>query len=264
MVELELCTEYHSQSSAELASDITERCGLRSTELVCRLYGMASMQCKERKVSSECVWYTLLADDADSRSSVFLHAIFPSITKIPNIMGTKSALTSGQMLCFFVYWMINCAFLFVPVPRMKKLVYVKTIVFFLATIAYVIWIMQVGGLDSSTISQPSVASGAGKKWLIVQFFFLGIAQCGTFISNAADLQRYARKPNDTLLGQIVSFPLSNCLVGVLGNLIAVATKPAFGKVGLILIYLLHGVKNTDLSLAVRMEPAHNSGQPHGW
>jgi NCS1 family nucleobase:cation symporter-1 len=222
------------------------------------------MQCKERKVSSEFLWYTLLADGADSRSSVFLHAIFPSITKIPNIMGTKSALTSGQMLCFFVYWMINCAFLFVPVPRMKKLVYVKTTVFFLATIAYVIWIMQVGGIDSSTISQPSVASGAGKKWLVVQFFFLGIAQCGTFISNAADLQRYARKPNDTLLGQIVSFPLSNCLVGVLGNLIAVATKPAFGKVGLILDYQLHGAKDTDLSLAVRVEPAHNPGQPHGW
>lgn len=141
----------------------------------------------------------------------------------------KSALNSGQMMCFFIYWMINCAFLFVPIPRMKKLVYVKTIVFFLATVAYVAWIMQVGGIDSSTIGQPSVASGADKKWLIVKFFFLGIASCGTFISNAADLQRYARKPDDVLLGQIVSFPLSNCLVGVLGNLIAVATVPAFGK-----------------------------------
>lgn len=161
---------------------------------------------------------------------MLLHAIFPSITKIPNIMGEKSALNSGQMLCFFVYWTINCAFLFVPVPRMKKLVYVKTVVFFLATVAYVIWISQVGGIDSSTISQPSVASGAGKKWLIIRFFFLGLASCGTFISNAADLQRYARKPNDVLIGQIISFPLSNCLVGVLGNLIAVATVPAFGKV----------------------------------
>jgi NCS1 family nucleobase:cation symporter-1 len=161
---------------------------------------------------------------------VFLHAIFPSITKIPDIMGTKSALNSGQMLCFFLYWTINCAFLFVPVPRMKNLVYVKTAVFFLATIAYVAWIMQVGGMDSATISEPSVASGAGKKWLVIKFFFLGIASCGTFISNAADLQRYARRPNDPLLGQIASFPLSNCLVGVLGNLIAVATKPAFGKV----------------------------------
>lgn len=165
---------------------------------------------------------------------MFLHAIFPSITKIPDIMGTKSALNSGQMLCFFVYWAINCAFLFVPVPRMKKLVYVKTVVFFLATIAYVIWISKVGGIDSSTLSQPSVSSGAGKKWLVIRFFFLGLASCGTFISNAADLQRYARKPKDVLIGQIISFPLANCLVGVLGNLIAVATVPAFGSVSVTL------------------------------
>lgn len=145
-------------------------------------------------------------------------------------MGTKSALNSGQMLCFFLYWAINCAFLFVPVPRMKKLVYAKTVVFFLATIAYVIWISKVGGIDSSTLSQPSISSGAGKKWLIIRFFFLGLASCGTFISNAADLQRYARRPKDVLIGQIISFPLSNCLVGVLGNLIAVATTPAFGNV----------------------------------
>lgn len=145
-------------------------------------------------------------------------------------MGTKSALNSGQMLCFFIYWAINCAFLFVPVPRMKKLVYVKTAVFFIATIAYVIWMSQVGGIDSSTLSQPSVSSGAGKKWLIIKFFFLGLASCGTFISNASDLQRYTRRPKDVLLGQIVSFPLSNCLVGVLGNFIAVATTSAFGKV----------------------------------
>lgn len=144
-------------------------------------------------------------------------------------MGTKSALNSAQMLCFAIYWIINCAFLFIPIPRMKNLVYVKTTVFFLATIAYVVWIMQVGGNNSSMIKEPSVSSGSSKKWLIIKFFFLGIAQCGTFIANAADLQRYARKPNDVLIGQIVGFPLSNCLVGVLGNLIAVATTPALGS-----------------------------------
>ena len=178
-------------------------------------------------------------------------------------MGTKSALNSGQMLCFFVYWAINCAFLFVPVPRMKKLVYVKTIVFFLATIAYVVWISQVGGIDSSTLSQPSVSSGAGKKLLIIKFFFLWLASCGTFISNASDLQRYTRKPKDVLIGQIISFPLSNCLVGVLGNFIAVATVPAFGKVSLNLRSTTSSDRSLTRGLIVRVEPPHNSRQSHG-
>ncbi|KAJ6011127.1 hypothetical protein N7451_002539 [Penicillium sp. IBT 35674x] len=117
---------------------------------------------------------------------VFLHAIFPSIANIPDKMGSKSALTSAQMMCFFIYWLVNCAFLFVPVPKMKSLVYAKVLVYFAAT-------------------------------------------CGTFISNAADLQRYARKPNDVLIGQIISFPVSNLLVAILGNLIAAASKSIFGE-----------------------------------
>jgi hypothetical protein len=39
--------------------------------------------------------------------SVFLHAIFPSIENIPDKMGSKSALTSAQMMCFFIYWYVD-------------------------------------------------------------------------------------------------------------------------------------------------------------
>ncbi|CZS86132.1 unnamed protein product [Fusarium graminearum] len=161
---------------------------------------------------------------------VFLHAIFPSIANIPDIMGTKSALNSAQMLCFFLYWLINCAFLFIPVPRMKKLVHVKVGVFFGATIAFVAWTLSLSGSVRKTLSEPSTVSGSEKSWMILKFFFLGLASCGTFITNAADLQRYATKPNDVIAGQVFSFPLSNFLVGVFGNVIAAASKSIFGEV----------------------------------
>ncbi|KAM0420176.1 hypothetical protein ACHAPD_003745 [Fusarium lateritium] len=139
---------------------------------------------------------------------VFLHAIFPSIANIPDIMGTKSALNSAQMLCFFLYWLINCAFLFVPVPRMKKLVHIKVGVFFSATIAFVAWTLSLSGSVHKTLSEPSTVSGSEKSWMILKFFFLGLASCGTFITNAADLQRYATKPNDVIAGQVIWNPLT--------------------------------------------------------
>lgn len=145
-------------------------------------------------------------------------------------MGTKSALNSAQMLCFFLYWLINCAFLFIPVPRMKKLVHVKVGVFFGATIAFVAWTLSLSGSVRKTLSEPSTVSGSEKSWMILKFFFLGLASCGTFITNAADLQRYATKPNDVIAGQVFSFPLSNFLVGVFGNVIAAASKSIFGEV----------------------------------
>ncbi|KAM5362045.1 hypothetical protein ACJA88_014198 [Fusarium oxysporum] len=145
-------------------------------------------------------------------------------------MGSKSALNSAQMLCFFLYWLINCAFLFVPVPRMRKLVHIKVAVYFAATIAFVAWTLSLSGSVRKTLTEPSTVKGSEKSWLILKFFFLGLASCGTFISNASDLQRYASKPNDVIAGQVFSFPMSNFLVGVFGNLIAAASKGIFGEV----------------------------------
>ncbi|KAH6968132.1 permease for cytosine/purines, uracil, thiamine, allantoin-domain-containing protein [Fusarium avenaceum] len=176
------------------------------------------------------VWNGVNAVQGAQCLYVFLHAIFPSIANIPDIMGPKSALNSAQMLCFFLYWMINCAFLFIPVPRMKKLVHIKVGVYFAATIAFDAWTLSLSGSVRKTLAEPSTVNGSEKSWLILKFFFLGLASCGTFISNASDLQRYASRPNDVIAGQVFSFPMSNFLVGVFGNLIAAASKSIFGEV----------------------------------
>lgn len=64
------------------------------------------MLCRERSVysKSDSVNYWTTTKLFMLRCSVFLHAIFPSIANIPDIMGSKSALNSAQMLCFFLYW----------------------------------------------------------------------------------------------------------------------------------------------------------------
>jgi NCS1 family nucleobase:cation symporter-1 len=117
---------------------------------------------------------------------------------------------------------------------MKKLVYIKVVVFFGATIALTAWTLSLAGNSSDVLNQPAEIQGSEKSWMIVKFTFLGLASCGTFISNAADLQRYARMPNDVIVGQVISFPISNMLVCIFGNVIAAASKPIFGEVRLTL------------------------------
>ncbi|OJJ98438.1 hypothetical protein ASPACDRAFT_122243 [Aspergillus aculeatus ATCC 16872] len=160
---------------------------------------------------------------------VFLHAIFPSIAHIPDTMGPKSALTSAQMICFVVYWLINCAFLVVPVPKMKMLVYIKVVVYYAGALAMLAWVVSLAGGSPAALRASSSVHGQEKSWLICKFLWLGLASCGTFISNAADLQRYARKPSDVILGQIISFPVSGLLVAVIGNVIAGSSESIFGE-----------------------------------
>ncbi|KAL4866126.1 hypothetical protein BDV12DRAFT_210672 [Aspergillus spectabilis] len=162
---------------------------------------------------------------------VFLHAIFPSIENIPDKMGSKSALDSAGMMCFLIYWLINCAFFVVPVPKMKSLVYIKFIVYYAALIAMTGWTVSLAGGKTSAqiLRQGSTIHGTEKAWTIVRFLFIGLASCATFISDAADMQRYARRPNDVIWGQLFSFPVSALVVAVFGNVIASASVGVFGE-----------------------------------
>jgi NCS1 family nucleobase:cation symporter-1 len=92
---------------------------------------------------------------------------------------------------------------------MRGLVYAKLIVFIISAIAMCAWTLTLAGGIGEVARQPGTAHGSTKAWLIVRFLLLGAASCATFASNAADFQRYATKPNDVLLGNLVGFPLSN-------------------------------------------------------
>jgi NCS1 family nucleobase:cation symporter-1 len=102
------------------------------------------------------------------------------------------------------------------VDKMKVLVYVKLAVFIISAIAMCTWTLSMAGGIGPVARQPGTAKGSERVWLLVRFTFLGAANCATFASNAADFQRYAHKPNDVILGNLLGFPISNvCLLSPL-------------------------------------------------
>jgi NCS1 family nucleobase:cation symporter-1 len=113
---------------------------------------------------------------------------------------------------------------------MKVYIYVKLAVFIASAIAMLAWCLTLAGGAGEVINMPSTIQGTKKAWTLVQFLFLGTASCATFISNAADLQRHARKPNDTILGQVIGFPISNFIVSLVGAFIAASSQKIFGQV----------------------------------
>lgn len=158
---------------------------------------------------------------------VMLHALTPRIAHLKNVMGPGSVLDSGGMIGFAIFWILTCFFLVIPVPKvsyeppypvfglhadslqMRGLVYAKLIVFVISAIAMCTWTLSLAGGVGAVARQPGTAHGSAKAWLIVRFLLLGAASCATFASNAADFQRYATKPNDVLLGNLIGFPVSN-------------------------------------------------------
>lgn len=77
---------------------------------------------------------------------------------------------------------------------------------------------KAGGLGPIA-RQGSTVHGMDKMWLLLRFLMLGAANCATFASNAADFQRYARKPFDVIPGNLIGFPIVNFIVALVGNLV---------------------------------------------
>ncbi|KAI9641194.1 hypothetical protein NHQ30_009994 [Ciborinia camelliae] len=169
------------------------------------------------------VWNGVNAVQGGECIYVMLHTLSPRVANFKNVMGERSALDSGGMLGLGIFWILTCCFLVIPVPKMKSLVYVKLIVFIISAIAMCAWTLTMAGGIGPVARQPGTVKGAERTWLIVRFILLGAANCATFASNAADFQRYARKPNDVIWGNLL-------IVAIIGNLVSSSSQVLFGEI----------------------------------
>ncbi|EXJ88749.1 hypothetical protein A1O1_05681 [Capronia coronata CBS 617.96] len=158
-----------------------------------------------------------------------LHAIFPGIARIPNTMGSGSAMTSASMIGYIIFWLATACSLVIPIPKMRPFVYIKLGVYIVSAACMLGWTMTLAGGAGPVISQPSTVHGTEKSWLMAKYIFINMGSSATFASNAADFQRYAKKPNDVLLGNIFGFPFAAFLVSIVGQLVASSSTLIFGE-----------------------------------
>ena len=91
------------------------------------------------------------------------------------------------------------------------------------------WTLTLAGGAGPVLRQRSKVHGSEKSWLLVKFIWLFAANCATFASNAADFQRYASRPNDVILGNLIGFPLADMSVAIVGNVVASTSTVIFGE-----------------------------------
>jgi NCS1 family nucleobase:cation symporter-1 len=106
---------------------------------------------------------------------------------------------------------------------------IKLVVYVISAAGMLAWTLTLAGGAGPVLSQGSRVHGSEKAWLIVRFVLLFGANCATFASNAADFQRYAKKPNDVILGNLVGFPVADLSVSIVGNIVASTSTVIFGE-----------------------------------
>lgn len=232
------CVQWSCWSKISHRFPGVEQSRLRSLwSMVANLQSCRNGHCVERSQWSECdndasFVQSLMSVQVQGGQCIYvmIHALTPKIANLKNIMGEGSAINSGEFIGCIIFWLVTCTFLVIPVPKMKGLIYAKLIVFVISAVAMCAWTLTKAGGVGAIAHQKGTATGSQRTWLLVRFFFLGAANCATFASNAADFQRYARRPNDVILGNLAGFPLSNFIVCIIGNLVASSSQVIYGEV----------------------------------
>jgi NCS1 family nucleobase:cation symporter-1 len=116
-----------------------------------------------------------------------------------------------------------------PVHKIRHLFTVKAYVVPAAGIAFFIWaIVRANGIGP-IVKRPAAIGGSALAWAIVKGIMSSIANFATLIVNDPDFSRFARKPSDAFLSQLLTIPIGFALTSFIGIIVSSSSTVIFGK-----------------------------------
>ncbi|KAL3965559.1 hypothetical protein ACCO45_002563 [Purpureocillium lilacinum] len=188
---------------------------------------------------------------ANGRCGAVYHMPLPALIRSSwGVSWSRRGTTTGQFIGILIFWYVETLLPaagfdanlqggirvlmlgadLIPVPKLKSTIYIKVVVFFASAFALLGWIVHLGGGIGPVFTAPSRVHGSEKAWLVVRFFLLFISNSTTFIMNAADWQRYSKKPSDPIIMQMVGGPIAHVVISLIGALVASSGALIYKKV----------------------------------
>ena len=134
---------------------------------------------------------------------------------IPN-SGTNTV----AFVSFFLFWIGSLPALWFPVHKIRHLFTVKAYFVPTAGVAFFIWaIVRAKGIGP-IVHQPGSLHGSTLGWAMIKGIMSAIANFATLIVNDPDFARFARKPRDAFLPQLVTIPLGFAVTSFIGIIVS--------------------------------------------
>ncbi|KEY73183.1 hypothetical protein S7711_04149 [Stachybotrys chartarum IBT 7711] len=154
-----------------------------------------------------------------------LRAISPSLdSAVPNRLPESANITSVNLLCFFLFWIISLPFLYINVSKLRWLFLVKMVMMPIGGLALFIWSVVMARGFGPIFSQPTrVTGGQTVAFVFFSAITSAIGPQATFALNMGDFCRYAKSPRGALWSQVIMMPVCITLTAFLGVTLASAS-----------------------------------------
>ncbi|EXJ82513.1 hypothetical protein A1O3_06326 [Capronia epimyces CBS 606.96] len=170
-----------------------------------------------------CIWFSTQVYWGGQCVRVFLTALWPSFAHVNKPLA-NGTMTTGDFTSFIIFTVLYLPLVWIR-PEKYKIPFLISCILVIPTIfVCLIWFTATakgaGSLvhDVSGVAGVTQAKGSHLGWMMVLGICTNISSISVHIFVQSDYTRYARKPKDQILAQLVMVPLGTIVVALIGIL----------------------------------------------
>ncbi|KAJ4387922.1 hypothetical protein N0V93_008525 [Gnomoniopsis smithogilvyi] len=178
-----------------------------------------------------CIWFGTQSFQGGQCLQLMISAIWPQFNNFPNHIPESAHVTSAELLCFFLFILIQLPLLWLHVSSLRYMFMAKTVIMPIFGLTLFIWALVAAKGFGPTFSKPTkIADGTPVVVVFFQCVTTAIGPKATLALNMPDFTRYASSSRHVVWAQAVGLIVLVTLCGVLGATVSSATEVIYGEV----------------------------------
>ncbi|SJK98341.1 related to uracil permease [Armillaria ostoyae] len=174
------------------------------------------------------VWFGTQTYQGGQCVEVMLRAIWPSFKSFPNHLSASARVTSSQMLCFFIFYIIQLPLLWIHISKLRYLFMVKVIIMPIFGFTLFGWAVGRAHGFGPVFSQGTNTTTSPAAVLFFSAMTSAIAPKATLALNICDFTRYAKSRRTVVWTNIFSLSIPVTLCAILGVVVTSAVQVIYG------------------------------------
>ncbi|KAF5374313.1 hypothetical protein D9758_004633 [Tetrapyrgos nigripes] len=169
------------------------------------------------------VWYGTQTWFGGQSVKVVIAAIWPSFLTMKNTLPTSASMETNDFVATMIFWLVSLPLLAIPPEYYKVPFRYATLSITVTAFAMFIWALAKEGGGGPLLSDPttfmgldSIPKGSDLAWKMVLGITTQIGSICAGILNQSDYSRFARKPGDQIMSQIICVPIMSILTALVG------------------------------------------------
>lgn len=174
-----------------------------------------------------CGWFGINTWIGGNALYLLFGAVLPDAWSLPQVLPAWFGITTGQFVCFLLFWAVNVAIIRRGMESIRVLETWAAPLLLVMGVALLAWAWVKVGSFGALVADPVAATRGG--WSAIGIgLTTAVAFWGTLALNIPDFARFAKSQKDQVVGQALGLPTTMTLFAFIGAAVTNATAIIFG------------------------------------